>query len=99
MPDLAVEILSPSNTLSELQRKAAVYLQHGTALVWLVKPDDKTVEVWRLTDENELTSEIVGPAGVLTGEVLPGFRLDLEALFSAGLMDHLFYRYAPKPNR
>ncbi len=83
MPDLAVEIFSPSNSLPELRRKAEVYLRHGTALVWLVKPDDKTVEDWRLTDEGELTSEIVGPAGALSGAtVLPGFRLDLEALFS-----------------
>ena len=83
MPDLAVEVLSPSNSLPELRRKAEVYLRHGTALVWLVKPDDRTVEVWRLKDEGESTSEIVGPTGVLTGEpVLPGFNLDLNALFS-----------------
>ena len=82
MPDLAVEILSPSNSLPELRRKAEVYLQHGTALVWLVNPTDRTVEVWRLLDDNELTIEIVGPVGAVSGEtVLPGFSLDLAALF------------------
>ena len=82
MPDLAVEVLSPSNTLPELRRKAEVYLRHGTALFWLVNPDDKTIEVWRLDDE-ETTSETVGPGGALDGEsVLPGFRLELDALFS-----------------
>ena len=82
MPDLAVEVLSPSNSLPELRRKAENYLRHGTALVWLVNPDDKTVEVWRLHDE-KTTSETVGPGGALAGEpVLPGFRLALNALFS-----------------
>ena len=81
MPDLAVEVLSPSNTLPELRRKAENYLRHGTALVWLVNPDDKTVEVWRLDDE-KTKSETVCPDGALDGEpVLPGFRLELDALF------------------
>lgn len=82
MPDLAVEVLSPSNTLPELRRKAEVYLRHGTALFWLVIPENKSVEVWRLDDE-KTTSETVGPGGALDGEsVLPGFRLELDALFS-----------------
>ena len=82
MPDLAVEVLSPSSTLPELRRKAKVYLRYGTALVWLVNPDDKTVEVWRSEDE-KTTSETVGQNGALDGEpVLPGFRLELGALFS-----------------
>ncbi|MDE2637459.1 MAG: Uma2 family endonuclease [Chloroflexota bacterium] len=82
MPDLAVEVLSPSNTLPELRRKAEVYLRHGSALVWLVNPEDKTVEVWRLHGE-ETTSETVGSGGELDGEpVLPGFSLELDALFS-----------------
>ena len=82
MPDLAVEVLSPSNSLPELRRKAEDYLRHGTALVWLVNPDDKTVEVWRL-DDQKTTSETVGSGGALEGEpVLPGFRLELDSLFS-----------------
>ena len=82
MPDLAVEVLSPSNTMPELRRKADYYLRHGTALVWLVNPDDKTIEVWLLDDEKP-TSQTVGPGGALDGQpVLPGFRLELDALFS-----------------
>lgn len=82
MPDLAVEVLSPSNSLPELRRKAEDYLRHGTALVWLVNPDDKTVEVWRL-DDQKTPSETVGSGGALEGEpVLPGFRLELDSLFS-----------------
>ncbi|MDE2859196.1 MAG: Uma2 family endonuclease [Chloroflexota bacterium] len=46
MPDLAVEIQSPSDRLAELRRKAAVYLRHGTEIVWLVLPKRAGVEVW-----------------------------------------------------
>ena len=82
MPDLAVEIMSPGNTLPEMRRKAEVYLRRGSTLVWLVNPAKRSAEVWRLTDD-ELTSETVGPAGALSGEgVLPGFRLDLSRLFA-----------------
>ncbi len=82
MPDLAVEIMSPSNTLAELRRKAAVYLANGTEIVWLVLPEDSGVEVWRLDEYGEAASEFVPRDGSLSGEdVLPGFRLPLERLF------------------
>ena len=82
MPDLAVEISSPSNTLAELRRKAAVYLANGTELVWLVLPARASVEVWRMGPDGEPASEILDQDGSLTGEsVLPGFALELQRLF------------------
>ena len=82
MPDLAVEILSPSNTMAELRRKAAVYLANGTELVWLVLPERAGVEVRRRDADGEPASEFVARDGSLTGEpVLPGFSLDLHKLF------------------
>lgn len=82
MPDLAVEVSSPSNTLAELRRKASVYLEHGTEIVWLVLPEKSGVEVWRQAHDGEAVSEFVARDGSLRGEdVLPGFRLPLERLF------------------
>ena len=82
MPDLAVEIQSPSNSLADLRRKAKVYLAHGTAIVWLVLPERMGVEVWRASADGEPASEFVTQDGSLTGEpVLPGFTLDLQRLF------------------
>ena len=82
MPDLAVEVVSPSNTLPELRRKAEVYLRHGTTMVWLVNPAGKTAEVWRMV-EGQATSEILGAGSALDGEpILPGFSLALDALFA-----------------
>ena len=47
-PTWRVEIKSPSNTMAELHRKAAIYLRHGAQLVWIVMPDTQSVEVCRL---------------------------------------------------
>ncbi len=83
MPDLAVEIQSPSNTRAELRRKAAVYLANGTELVWLVLPERASVEVWRLGRDGQPASELIDKDGRLSGEpVLPGFELELQRLFS-----------------
>ena len=45
MPDIAVEIRSPSNTLAELREKAERYLRLGSTLVWIIRPSDSIVEV------------------------------------------------------
>lgn len=83
MPDLAVEIVSPSNTMSQIRRKAALYLQHGTQLVWIVIPDKQGVEVCRLDASGKIQNESIDADGSLSGEqVLPGFNLELAALFS-----------------
>lgn len=82
MPDLAVEISSPSNTLAELRRKATVYLANGTEIVWLVLPARQGVEVWRVGEDGGLASEFVARDGSLSGgRVLPGFTLELQRLF------------------
>ena len=82
MPDLAVEIKSPSNSLAELRQKATIYLQRETQLVWIVIPERKGVEVCRLDDNGGIRAEFIGIDGSLSGEdVLPGFELPLTRLF------------------
>lgn len=83
MPDIAVEIKSPTNTLAELRRKADIYLQHGAQLVWIVIPDQRSAEVCRLEASGEIQTEFIGAGGSLSGEnVLPGFTLELARLFT-----------------
>lgn len=69
-PDLAVEIISPDDTASEVQAKVQDYLQHGTRLVWVVEPKTRTITVYRsLSDIRILTEH-----DVLEGDgVVPGF--------------------------
>ena len=82
MPDLAIEIMSPTDTLSEVRRKAAVYLANGTSLVWIVLPAKQGVEVCRASDSGGLDIEFVDREGSLSGEgILPGFELKLKRLF------------------
>jgi Uma2 family endonuclease len=78
MPDFAVEVKSPTNTLKGLREKAAFYLEKGCQIVWLVNPEKRIVEVYTPDKDIEilLDSDIVDG-----GDVLPGFTLPVAALF------------------
>ncbi len=83
MPDLAVEVLSPSGTMTELRAKAEVYLLNGSSVVWLVQPENMVVEVCRLIDGTQLQIESVEHDGKLSCEdILPGFELNVSDIFA-----------------
>ena len=83
MPDLAVEIKSPNDSYIGMRRKAELYLQRGTQIVWLVYPERRGVEVCTLDDAGALQTEFVAEDGSLSGgDALPGFVLELSRLFS-----------------
>ena len=77
-PDLAVEIVSPTDVLFRVFEKALTYLSGGTQLVWVIEPVAKTVTVYRSeTDIKTLTRE-----DTLTGEdVVEGFSCPVAQLF------------------
>ena len=77
-PDLAIEVVSPSDVQSRIAEKALAYLDAGTRLVWVIEPVSKTVTVYRSeTDIEMLTRE-----DTLTGEdVVPGFTCLVARLF------------------
>jgi Uma2 family endonuclease len=78
-PDLAVEVLSESNTEAEMARKLHEYFTAGVRLVWLVDPEARTVAVY--TGPEHFT--VLGEAQTLDGgAVLPGFTLPLRELFA-----------------
>ena len=77
-PDLAIEVVSPSDVQSRVTRKALDYLNAGTQLVWVLDPVSKTVTVYR--SENDI--EILTHKATLTGEdVVPGFSCPVGKLF------------------
>jgi Uma2 family endonuclease len=79
VPVLAVEILSPSDTLEEIDTKIDEYLAAGVALVWTIDPHDRTVTIYRPGQE----PEVVNVREELSGEPhLPGFRVPVAALFA-----------------
>lgn len=78
-PDLAVEVLSESNTKVEMARKLREYYEAGTRLVWFIDPRTRTATVYTSPTE----STVVLESGTLTGgDVLPGFTLPLRKLFA-----------------
>ena len=77
-PDLAIEVVSPSDVHSRVVRKAFDYLSAGTRLVWVLDPVAKAVTVYR----SESDIEILTHEATLTGEdVVPGFACPVELLF------------------
>lgn len=77
-PDLAIEVVSPSDVQSRIATKALEYLNVGTRLVWVLEPVSQTVTVYRSeTDIKTLTRE-----DTLTGEdVVQGFSCPVAQLF------------------
>lgn len=78
-PDLAVEILSPSNTPREMERKVADYFNAGARQVWLIDPVRQSAEMHTRGSDPICVDE----SGELDGgTVLPGFSLPLQELFA-----------------
>jgi len=77
-PDLAVEVVSPSDSQSYVHRKVLHYLDHGVSLVWVVDPKTRTVTVYR----SRRDVCILGEAEEITGgDVLPGFSCRVGEFF------------------
>jgi len=79
-PDLAVEVLSKTNTPEEMERKLREYFLSGVRLVWMIDPGKRQAEVYTTPDAPDATLE-AGQA-LDGGDVLPGFRLPLGELFA-----------------
>ena len=77
-PDLAVEVVSPGDTVNEVEDKIAEWLEGGARMVWVVSPKLHTVTVYRsLTDIVTLTAK-----DKLDGaEVVPGFQMNVAEIF------------------
>ena len=79
IPDLAVEILSPSNRPGEMQRKREDYFTAGVRLVWEIDPVALTVTVYTSLTESIILSQTDTLTG---GDILPRFTLSLTTLFA-----------------
>jgi len=78
-PDLAVEVVSPGDTLAEIDEKVKAWLAAGSSMVWVVNPNWRNVTVYRsaadihvLTQNDELSGQ----------EVVPGFRCRVSEIFA-----------------
>lgn len=77
-PDIAVEIVSPDQSLGNLIRRCHWYIQNGVQVALLLDPDDSTIRDFRPGTE----PVVLRPGDILDlGDVLPGFTLDVGGLF------------------
>lgn len=77
--DICVEVLSPSNTEQEMDRKRREFFAAGTKLFWIVDPKKRSVEVYTSPENPTVLTESDTLDG---GEVLPGFQLAIRDWFS-----------------
>jgi Uma2 family endonuclease len=77
IPDLAVEVISPSETFEDVLEKMQEYFEFGVQEVWIVTPLRREAHVYTSPKENRIFSA----QDVLEGPILPGFKLPLDQLF------------------
>jgi Uma2 family endonuclease len=75
-PDLANEVISPTERLSESHEKVRAYLRNGTQEVWQIFPKSRTAEVHRRN-----SSIILDPSQTVTSDLLPGFEVAVSSFF------------------
>ena len=79
-PDLVVEIVSPTDRLSAVNDKALMWLRYGVRLVWVVRPEERLVDVHR--DGHPVVT--LDESAALDGhDVLPGFSCAVREVFGA----------------
>ena len=78
IPDLVIEVVSPSDTPQSVHDKARMWLDYGVRLVWVAFPDGRTVNVY--LSDNEVRT--LGEGDSLDGgDVLPGFSCRVGEIF------------------
>lgn len=81
-PDIVIEILSPGNNKMELLHKYGIYEEFGVKEYWVVSPGDKTLLKYTLDVKGKYqASKLFTLSEKVYSEVLPGFELDLDAVF------------------
>ena len=77
-PDLAVEVISPSDSFTDVESKARMWLDYGAQMVWVVEPDSRRVLIYEPgKDRRDLGEDQTLDAP----EILPGFSVPVSRLF------------------
>ncbi len=82
VPDFVIELVSPSDLKNQryedLQSKMQEYLDNGVRLGWLIEPSAKTVQIYRVGQQVEISNN---PQTLSGEDILPGFVLNLSEIF------------------
>lgn len=77
-PDFVLELMSPTDYLVNIQAKMKEYLENKVKLGWLINPQAKQVEIYRLGQQAQLLDS---PRLISGEDILSGFVLDLAGIF------------------
>jgi Uma2 family endonuclease len=77
-PDLAVEVVSPGDTMNEVDEKVELWLARGTTMVWVVNPKRKTVSVYHAREHPAILTVDDYLEGL---DVVAGFRMQVREIF------------------
>ncbi len=77
-PDFVIELISPTDNLLDTQQKMSEYISCGVKLGWLINPDEKKVEIYRVDQDKQI---INNPNSLSDEELLPGLTVDLSDIF------------------
>ena len=81
-PDLIVEILSPSTLKRDITTKYELYQRHGVKEYWLMYPNDKTLLVYRLSDDSKYAApEVFGEGDIVAVSLLGDLAIDMGKVF------------------
>lgn len=80
-PDLIVEILSPGNTKKEMKIKYELYEENGVTEYWVVRPYDKTLQIYFLRDGKYIGLAPLTDDDIATSEQFPELKVDLSEVF------------------
>jgi Uma2 family endonuclease len=78
-PDLAVEVVSPSDTVGRIEGKVAEWLESGVRMLWVVSPKMRNVTAYRSLTEVVVLTEKDTLDG---GDVVPGFQISVAEIFA-----------------
>lgn len=79
VPDLAVEVVSPTDRFSDVLKKVERYLSDGVRLVWVIDPAERIIIAYEQGSDQQ--TRLAGKSVLSGGEVIPGFEVALEVLF------------------
>ncbi len=81
VPDLVIEILSPSTASLDWTRKRELYARHGAKEFWIVEPDARLVWLMLLRGDDFDVVDIYGDRQTLASPILDGFSVNLSDIF------------------
>lgn len=82
VPDLVVEILSPSNWIDDRRTKFDVYADAGVAEYWIIDPHKEEVEQFILRDNRYELVEKYGPGESVSSQAITGFTVAVDGIFA-----------------